>query len=83
MDRTKPMKPFEQWREEDLPEIYAALRKKERAPAPGPEHLVRPCECNAGWEAFLSPDETHHAQMSELQALVVADRARRLDGELG
>ena len=57
MDRTKPMKPFEQWREEDLPEIYAALRKKERAPAPGPEHLVRPCECNAGWEAFLSPDE--------------------------
>ena len=51
------MKPFEQWREEDLPEIYAALRKKERAPAPGPEHLARPCECKAGWEAFLSPDE--------------------------
>jgi len=57
MDRIKPTKPFEQWLEEDLPEIYVALRKKERAPAPGPEHLVRPCECNAGWEAFLSPDE--------------------------
>ena len=57
MNRLKITKPFEDWREEDLPEIYEKLRKKERAPEPGPEHTGCPCQCNAGWEAFLSVSE--------------------------
>ena len=57
MSLLKITKPFERWSQEDLPGIYEQLRKKERAPDPGPEHLERPCQCDAGWELFMTADE--------------------------